>query len=296
MLEWIGAVQPPLIAAVLLWSSAVKLFTRRGKLHAGDTALATLVGDTRAVPAYRAVGGIEALVAILLLAPPLWWAESAAVVALGIGFAGYLTYSRITTPEASCGCMTASRIPVSWRGFCRAGWLVVTGGLGLFAGQWWPGPIADRPLGTAGLLIGEAILFVVLSPEFDGAWLVPLRRLKVRYTHPLGGEPVVALPLENSIEQVHNSPVYRTVAAMLRSDVRETWDEGDWRIVVYGARYDDRPVTAVFAVSLNYYAPEEVRVAFVDDASGETVLHLDAPADTEPTYTRETPADQPATG
>ena len=67
------------------------------------------------------------------------------------------------------------------------------------------------------------------------------------------------------------SGAYRAVDALLRSDIRDFWDEGDWRFVSYTASYDDRPATAVFAVPRLRYEPDEIKVAIVDDEKGETL-------------------------
>lgn len=119
-------------------------------------------------------------------------------------------------------------------------------------------------------------LIVALSPEFDSAWLLPLRRLRARLTHPLRGGSGV--PLLASVQQLQLSAAYRQVAALLTSDVREHWLEQSWRMVCYSARYQGRPATAVFAVPAVGAAPDQVRVALVDDSTGATLLSLADPA------------------
>jgi hypothetical protein len=74
--------------------------------------------------------------------------------------------------------------------------------------------------------------------------------------------------------------VYRRVAPLLSSDVREHWDDEDWRMVCHSARYQGRGATAVFAVPRLRYEPDAVRVAIVDDLTGVTLLNLEgAPTD-----------------
>ncbi|MFF5073456.1 hypothetical protein ACFY2R_20225 [Micromonospora olivasterospora] len=68
-----------------------------------------------------------------------------------------------------------------------------------------------------------------LSPELDRRWLLPLRQLRVRLTHPLRGGSGV--PLLASVQQLQLSEAYRRVAPLLRSDVQEHWDDGEWRFV-----------------------------------------------------------------
>ncbi|HIW63557.1 MAG TPA: hypothetical protein H9881_13945 [Candidatus Stackebrandtia excrementipullorum] len=282
MLEDIASIQAPLIGAVLLWSASVKLFTRRGTLLSQATALSKLVGEKHSATAYRGVGGIEAVVALLLLTPPVWWPASAGVVAMSIGFAGYLAYARRHAPESSCGCMSSTHVPISWRGFSRAGWLFAAGGLGILADRFWIDAFAAAPVVLGLVALAQALLFIAVSPEFDGAWLIPLRRLKVAFTKPLGGDESV-VPLDATVTRLHRHDLYRHVAAALRTDIREYWDEDEYRIITYGAHYQSTDVTAVFAVPLRVDAPEPFRVAFVNEETGETLLSLDqAPDDEEP--------------
>jgi|GEM_PF-1471355 len=281
MLETIASVQAPLVGIVLLWSASVKLFTRRGRLRSQTTALSKLLGEQRAALAHRGLGGIEALLGLALLTPPLWWPKPAAVIVMAIGFAGYLTYARIHAPESSCGCMSATHVPISWRGFSRAGWLLAAGALGLFANQYWLTALTGEPVVLGTVLALEAALFIALSPEFDGAWLIPLRRLKVKVTKPLGGD-TGTIPLDATVTRLHHSDLYRHIAPVLRTDVREHWDEDEHRFIIYGAEYDGVHTTAVFAVPLRSDAPEPIRVALVNEETGETVLQLDhAPTDAE---------------
>jgi hypothetical protein len=76
------------------------------------------------------------------------------------------------------------------------------------------------------------------------------------------------------VQQLQQSGAYRRVGNLISSDVREHWDEDEWRMVCYAARYEGRPATAVFAVPLRAYAPESVRVALVDDRAGATLVAL----------------------
>ena len=78
---------------------------------------------------------------------------------------------------------------------------------------------------------------------------------------------------------MQRSGVHRRVAAIISSDVLDHWDEGDWRIVTYAARYDDRPASAVFAVPRLRYEPGAVRVAIVDEETNATLLSLESESD-----------------
>jgi hypothetical protein len=129
----------------------------------------------------------------------------------------------------------------------------------------------------AGLLLAEVATVIALSPELDYKWLLPLRRLRARLTHPLAGG--TGVPLLSSVQQLQESTVYRQVAALLTSDVREHWNDAEWRFVCQSARYHGRLATAVFAVPLLRYEPDAVRVAIVDDATGVTVLAVESPVE-----------------
>jgi hypothetical protein len=126
------------------------------------------------------------------------------------------------------------------------------------------------------VLVAEALVCVALSGELDRYWLRPLRRLKVRLTHPLGATAgSFEVPLASTVQQLLRSPAYRSVGELLRSDVLDHWDEGEWRFLSYTAAYAGRPATAVFAVPLPRYEPDAVNVAVVDEEKGETLYKPD---------------------
>ncbi|WP_405057264.1 hypothetical protein OG474_31605 [Kribbella sp. NBC_01505] len=261
--QQVAAAQPLLIGLLLLWSSYGKL---TNPAEAQKTALPKLLGENKATPAYRAVGVLEAVLALALLSPPAWTAEALAATALGLGFTGYLIYAKIVVPEASCGCTGTSAKPVGARAIGRALLLTATAAAALTTSQgWWSAGPATL------LLLAEAAAFVALSPELDRYWLLPLRRLRIRLSHPLAGTASDAVPLAATERRLLLSPAYRAVTGLLRSDVRDYWDEEDWRFVSYTARYDGRAATAVFAVPHGDSTPETVRVAVVDETSGQTL-------------------------
>jgi hypothetical protein len=261
--QQVAAAQPLLIGLLLAWSSYGKLTSPE---EADKTALPKLVGENRARPAYRAVGIVEAVLALALLSPPAWTAEVLAATALGLGFTGYLVYAKVVVPQASCGCAGKSAKPVGHRSIARALLLTATAAFALTTTQgWWSaGPAAL-------VLIAEAAAFVALSPELDRYWLLPLRRLRVRLSHPLAGSASNVVPLAATERRLILSPAYRAMTGLLRSDIRDYWDEDNWRFVSYTARYDGRPATAVFAVPHTDAGPESVRVAVVDETSGQTL-------------------------
>lgn len=271
MLEWPASVQPLLIGGTLLWSGGLK-FGRSARRTAEKSALPSLVGEARALTAYRLTGGVELALAAVLLLPPALLSESAGAAVLSLGFLAYLTYAKVAAPDSSCGCLGKRQTPVTWRGFARAGLLLAAALLGTRATGWWGGGIGHAP--AAGLLIVEAALMIGFSPEADGVWLMPLRRMRIRMKHPLA-ERSFDMPLESSLQQLHASPAYRQVGALIKSGLLETWDEDDVRMLTYTADYEGTTATAVFAVPKRHYRPEDIRVALVDESTESTLLVLE---------------------
>jgi hypothetical protein len=258
MLMWLASAQQAVVGGVLLWASGFKLLHRNASAQARRSVLARLVGRERVVGAYRAVGVVEAVVGLLLLAPPAYAAEGYAGAALSVGMLGYLAYGKLRAPDSSCGCLGDKHTPVRGRGFARAALLGVLSLFAATATESW----LNSPLATVGILVVEAAVVVALSPELDRRWLLPLRRWRVRRSHPLARH-TVEIPLESTVRQLWKSAAYRSVVEQLASDLLDHWDEGEWRLLTYAARTPDGPVTAVFAVPRLSYEPDRVRVALV---------------------------------
>lgn len=257
----VAASQPLLIGLLLLWSAY-------GKFAAPDqadrTALPRLVSHARA--AYWALAGIEALIGLALLLPPFWAIEAVAAGVLAVGFTGFLVYSKVVVPGASCGCAGKSARPVGSRAIARALLLLATALAAAFGSDgWW-----SAGAGLA-VLVVEAAVFAMLSAELDRYWLLPLRRLRVRLSHPYAGTASDDAPLAATQRRLLLSPAYRAVDGWLRSDIHDYWDDDGWRYVSYAAAYDGRKATAVFAVPHQDSAPESIRVALVDETSGLTL-------------------------
>ncbi|MFC4856314.1 MauE/DoxX family redox-associated membrane protein [Actinophytocola glycyrrhizae] len=261
MIEWLASAQQAVVGGVLLWASAFKLVHRNASAAARRSVLARLTGKERAVGAYRAVGAVEGLIGLLLLAPPVLAVEAYAAAALSVGMLGYLAYGKVKVPDASCGCLGDKEAPITARGFVRAGLLVALSLSAAAGAVWWP---TERPLATAGLVVAELAVFAALSPELDHRWLFPLRRWRLRMSHPLAGGEVV-VPLESTVQQLLKSAVHQSVVKQLSSDLLDHWDEGEWRLLVYAARTPSGPATAVFAVPRLDYRPDDVRLAMVPE-------------------------------
>lgn len=267
-MDQVVALQPLLIGAVLIWAGFGKVYGRLAEARARRSALPRLVGDQRALGAYRMTGRLELLVGAALLLPPWWLVDGVAASLLGLGFVGYLGYARVAAPDASCGCLGSAALPVSWRSIARAVALLVASASIVTADAGWPEALLEERALAGAIVAAELAVFVGLSPELDRWWLVPLRRAYVRLTHPLAGAASTEIPLAASVQQLQRSPAYRGVAGLLRSDVRDHWDDGDWRILCFTAAHGNGSALAVFAIPRGQYDPEAVRVAIVDEATG----------------------------
>lgn len=265
MFNWLAAAQVVVIGGVLCWAGLVKVGGRSAATAARRSALRELVGEDRVVVAYRLVGGAEIIVAVaMFLAPGV--VPRAAALAWCVGLLGYLGYARVRAPRSSCGCLGKRSAPVRGRSFGRAGLLVAAAVLATVgAGPgWWLTMARSHPVWVLAVALAEIGLVVAASPELDEHWLLPLRRWRVTRRHPLAGGAFV-IPVASSVQQLVRSEAYRSVGARLRSDLLDSWDEGEWRIMTYAVLAEGRPATAVFAVPLLRYQPEDVRVVLVPD-------------------------------
>ncbi|AZM49999.1 hypothetical protein DMB38_33200 [Streptomyces sp. WAC 06738] len=291
-----------LVGGVLGWSGSTKLFGRNTPVQASGTVLERKLGGLpRATVALRAVGAAELLVALALVALPVPLVTGALAALAGAGFAAYLGYARATAPDSSCGCTARDKAPIGVRAFARAGFVlaggavVLAGGLaadGLPApagGPWWEA-LRDRPGAALGLLAASTALAWLLFGDPDRAVRLPLRRLRLRlFGNPLhggagpGGDPE-AVPVEGSVELLERSLAWQTVTHVVRSGLREHWDDEGWRFLRYtglhesgpdGAEGAGRPVSVVFAMDakagLDSPRPPVIRVGVVDEETGERV-------------------------
>jgi hypothetical protein len=232
-----------------------------------------MLGTTRAVHAYRLLGGLELLIGTLLVVPWARTVNAIAATALAIGFLGYLGYARHLAPESSCGCLHSRRsAPVSWRSFARGGLLLLAGLLATQAASYWLDVVLTHPLTATAVLTVETVAVVLLSPELGWSRPMRLRHLRSRLPRPLLSGS--GLTLHSTVQQLQHSPAYHRVAGLLHPDIVDSWDDKQWRILCYKARYHGRPATAAFAVPLRRYDPDAVRLALVDEFAGVTLLSV----------------------
>ncbi|MFI9626643.1 MauE/DoxX family redox-associated membrane protein [Streptomyces sp. NPDC052042] len=273
---------PLVLAGLLGWTGAVKVFSRDTARQAPKTALARMLRSSeRATTMLRATGAGELLIAAGLLASPASPVPGAAAAVLGAGFLGYLGYGRAVAPESSCGCSASDDLPLTWRAFARAA-VVLIGGttVAVTQGTWWSALI-DRPVGAFAFLAGAAAVLLALSADLDRWWLLPLRRTRLRvFGHPLlGTVGRDQVPVAASVELLENSLAWQAAAPVVRSALLDHWEDDGWRILqysgVYGDRANARPVVVVFALDATAGRDTGddpiVRVSYVDAESGEAV-------------------------
>jgi hypothetical protein len=236
-----------IIGFALVWAGAFKLLSRRAPIAAAQSGLSRIVGTTHVVKAFRALGAVEIAVAAALVVTPI------PAIALCVAFLAYLAYTRAVAPESSCGCTSARKTPIGWRSYAYTGGLLLIGVAALagLSAPWW-------------VSVTVAGALALTNPDLDHLWLVPLRRLKVRLTHPLQEATSDEVPLLATVQQLQRSEAYQRVGALLRSDVVESWDEGEWRLVRYTVTQEGKPANAIFAVPRLEDAPERVRLAIVE--------------------------------
>ncbi|MFJ9583823.1 MauE/DoxX family redox-associated membrane protein [Streptomyces acidicola] len=282
MLSLTTGLAPLVLAGLLGWTGAVKLFSRGTVLQAPKTALARMLSSSeRAALVLRGIGAGELLIAAGLLAVPANPVPGAAAAVLGAGFLGYLGYGRALAPESSCGCSANEDTPITWRAFARAAVVLVGGMAAAVAhGSWWS-TVSGRPAGSLGFLAAAAVVLIALSADLDRWWLLPLRRTRLRvFGHPLsvtGTEDRV--PVAASVELLENSLAWQAASPVVRSGLLDHWEEDGWRILLFSGVYETaegaRPVSVVFALdatsSRDTPGDPVVRVSFLDADSGDPV-------------------------
>lgn len=272
MVPVIVSLQPLLVGAMLAWAGTYKLLGRTVGVAASRSALPKLLGSTgRATVVYRVAGGVELAVAVALFAAGSTPVPPAAATAVGIGFLAYLGYARIAVPTSSCGCTSSRAEPIGWRSFARAA-IVAAGGLAAAVGPtvpWWSA-IGAHPWTATVVVVLEAALVLALSPDFDRAWLMRYRMLRMRFgPHPLAGLPDT-VPVNATAYNLEHSSLYYSLSHLIRTGLQESWDVDGWRVLTYGGRDGNRPVTLTFAVGMNA-ANAGTRASVVDEATGEVL-------------------------
>ncbi|MFE4588561.1 MauE/DoxX family redox-associated membrane protein [Streptomyces laurentii] len=285
MIPVVSALAPLVCGLLLAPAGAGKLFGRHTSRLAANTVLVRVLhGGRRATLALRVLGAAELALAAALLAAPTTVVPGAATAALGLGFTGYLAYSKATAPESSCGCGTRAEGPIGTRSFIRAG-LVLAGGLAAATADttWWS-EVSGHPVASLVFLLFTAALLLAVSSDLDHLWLLPVRKARLRlFGNPLPSSAGVRVPVDASVELLERSLAWEAARPVVRSALLDHWDDEGWRVLRYAGTYPDphgtRPVSVLFALDLTASidtAPSPaVRVSLVDEES-EQVLPADA--------------------
>lgn len=254
-----------LVAAAFAAAGMFKLFGSGAPLAARRSAFGHLLGADRAVPVFRGIGAVELTLSAVLLLPATRPGAAILASVWCVGMIGYLAYARWRAPDSSCGCLSATAAPISARTITRAVLLMLAAAGSITVDGPWPLALSGSLIISAATLVAGAALFVVLSPELDAHWLLPLRTLRVRWRHPLGDTAIeTSTPMQASLQQLYRSPAYQESHDLIRSALLDTWDAGEWRLLTFAAGSGQRRATAVFAVPRLCHDPEQVRLAVVN--------------------------------
>jgi len=266
-------IQALFLGLVFGWAGGYKLTARAARGLSRST-MARLVGVHRVRVVHRIVGGAELAVAALLVLPPAATVDGWLAVAMSAGFVAYLGYARVAAPDTSCGCLSAQPDPVTWPGIARAVLLLAAALAATAADGFWLSVLRSEPIAATTTLGVEVSLFLALSPELRRPTRRLIGRARLRlFPHPLA--QISAAPLTAAMPRLYRSAIYCANTALLRSDVQDLWRSGDWTLVSYAGRVDDRPVTVVFAVPDRSSVDEgEVRMSIVDDTSRRELSHV----------------------
>jgi hypothetical protein len=257
-------VQIPMLTAMLITGFAAKssylMQTRTADARMGPTATFPL-GSRR--PAAAALCVIElALGTGLLLTATYDWASPvslavrvAVTLLFGTG-AGALWVMRARRPETGCGCFGELSItPVGWRVIVRAVLLCLAALALLDAPPLHMPASAGQAWLTLGLIVGEIVVIMALSPE------VSQLMLRLSHADPCEVREVSAARTQSAL---HASAMWRRYRRFLvTTDPADIWREGCWRFLVYPGVLSSRPVEVVFAVHLSGRGAP-VRVGVVD--------------------------------
>jgi hypothetical protein len=268
VLDAIGEVQIPLLAAMLLLGCATKVLkmTRAGSAdeNIGPTALFPM--HLRR-PLAIVLCAVEATLGLGLLVTAGRFGQHAPADGFRLGSCLLFLVAtcallelRQSRPDVGCGCFgDFSTAPVSARTLARSALLAGAGLATVWVGPLtWPRTVAGA-FGLLTILCAEVLLIAVLSPEVSGGLV------RLGYSAPCELRNV---PAARTLAVLRRSKYWRRYASLITSEVPEdVWRELCWRFVVFPARYQDRQTDVVFAVFLQHRRPV-VHVALVDSGTG----------------------------
>ncbi|HEX8035463.1 MAG TPA: MauE/DoxX family redox-associated membrane protein [Ktedonobacterales bacterium] len=274
-MEQIAAIQPLVIGALFAWAGIWKVLSPQARGLVVQSALGKLLPiPWVARAAHLAVGIGEIIVAGALLAvpPARWWAVRAASV-FAVGFFVYLGVAWRVAPERPCACMGGRTSRISRKSLARAATVLMMTLLGWLSTEYWGNAIVAAPLVI--LVVGAEVgVLWLLSPEFGDVGPRLGKQLALRLSRS-SGRPLdpecsrVPLDWDTLERHLRGTALFRQLVPQTgnRSDA---WSEGCWRFMTFGADFQGRVATAVFAVPA-LFDPHAVSASLVDDADG-TVL------------------------
>lgn len=285
-MEQIAAIQSLVIGALFAWAGIWKVFSPRARSLAVQSALGKLLPiPWVATAAHLAVGIGEIGVAGALLAVPAarWWAIRAATV-FAVGFLGYLGVAWRVAPERPCACMGGRASKISRKSLIRAASLLVMTLPGWLSTEYWGSAIVAAPLMLV-VVAAEAGVLWLLSPEFGNVGPRLRKQLALRLSRPSGRllDPEcsrVPLDWETLERRLRGTTLFHQLVPQTGSR-SDAWSEGCWRFMTFGADFQGRVATAVFAVPA-LFDPRAISASLVDDADGTVLrqiasLHGDEP-------------------
>lgn len=261
--------QALVVGTVLVLAGVSKFAGGASLMIAGKSAFALLVPQ-RVLPwAWRALGALELLLGVLVLAlPASRWVLVVATVQFA-GAAAYAVWALLTAPERPCGCFgLASTLPATARTIVRATLLMVAAaGTAMFGAPWLNG--LQTPAGWV-VIAGELCILSYLSPE--------VRPFLPRRLAGGKGPDCVArdVPVEVIVAQVKKSVAWREFDVYLaRTELREHWHDGCRAFLYFPAAYAGHSTTAMFIVQLER-RHLQVRGALLDDSTQRVLLSVPA--------------------
>jgi hypothetical protein len=273
MIYPVADIQPLILGIILLWAGGSKLFTSRAKEVATRSALSLLLSHHKHILfAYNLVGLLEICVGLALLLPPhsLW--KSFVSTSLFLSFVVYLGFSRRFAPEKPCACLGGGETAISWMTITRSVVLTLLAVLTFARSSFWLSALLTN-MWLVALIVIELIVIIALSPDLY-RWNSPVPPTDTS-DEQLGLDCVTArVPLTETVQQLETSAIFQSFAVYVQSKMLEHWRQGCWRFLRYGASFEGRDVTAIFAVPV-LNEPERIRGAIVDEESESILLSID---------------------
>lgn len=271
-MEQIAAIQSLVIGSLFAWAGIWKVFSPRARGLAVRSALGKLLPVqwvARAAHLSVGIGEIAVAGALLAVPPAHWWAIRMATV-FSIGFLTYLGIAWRIAPDRPCACMGGRASKISRRSLARAAAMLMLALPGWSSPEYWGTAIFAAP--QLILLVGaEFGALWLLSPEFGSSGPRLGKQLAKRLTRSTGYllDPDcsrMSLDWDAFERHLRGTAVFRQLVPQSGSRT-DAWSEGCWRFMTFGANFQDRLATAVFAAPA-IFDSDAVSASLVDDVDG----------------------------